>query len=60
MGKENGVSTSSYLMTLRSTIVSWRSHKQSVPTDSTIEAEYVPVVEARKDIVWLKARKEIV
>jgi hypothetical protein len=52
--KENGVSTSSYLMILGSTTVSWRSHKQSVPKDSTIEAEYVTAAEATKEIVWLK------
>jgi hypothetical protein len=32
----------------------WRSHKQSVPTDSTTEAEYVAVAEATKEIVWLR------
>jgi hypothetical protein len=52
--KENGVSTSGYLMSLGSTIVSWRSHKQSVPTDSTTEEEYVAVAEATKEIVWLR------
>jgi hypothetical protein len=52
--KENGVSTSGYLMSLGSTVVSWRSHKQSIPTDSTIEAEYVVVAEATKEIVWLR------
>jgi hypothetical protein len=36
--KENIVSTSCYLMSLGSTTVSWRSQKQPVPTDSTIEA----------------------
>jgi hypothetical protein len=36
--KENGVPTSNYLMSFGSTFVSWRSHKQLVPTDSTIEA----------------------
>ena len=28
-------------MSLGSSAVSWRSHKQSVPADSTTEAEYV-------------------
>jgi hypothetical protein len=36
--KEIRVSTLGYLMSLGSTIVSWRSHKQSVPTNSTIDA----------------------
>ena len=33
--KEIGVSTSGYTMSLGSTTISWRSHKQSVPTDLT-------------------------
>jgi hypothetical protein len=41
--KENGVSTSCYLMNLGSIVVSWRSHKQLVLSYSTIEAEYVAV-----------------
>jgi hypothetical protein len=49
--KENGVSTSGYLMSLGSTTISWRSHKQSVPVDSTTEEKYVAVVEATKEIV---------
>eukprot|EP00253_Pinus_taeda_P021111 PITA_21111 len=31
-----------------------RSRKQSVPADSTTEAEYVAAVEATKEIVWLR------
>jgi hypothetical protein len=52
--KENGVSTSGYLMSLVSTIVSWRSHKQLVPVDSRTEVEYVATIEATKEIVWLR------
>lgn len=52
--KENGVANSGYLMGLGLITVSWRSHKQTIPTDSTIEAEYVAVVEATKQIVWLR------
>jgi hypothetical protein len=51
---KTGVSTSYYLMSLGSTIVSWRSCKQPIPTDSTTEAKYVVVVEAMKEIVWLR------
>jgi len=36
--KKNGVFTSGYLMSLQPTTISWRSHKQLVPTNSTIEA----------------------
>ena len=52
--KETGVSTSGYAMSLGSGAVSWRSRKQSVPADSTTEAEYVAAVEATKEIVWLR------
>ena len=52
--KEIGVSTSGYTMSLVSASVSWRSRKQSVPVDSTIEAEYVAAAEAMKEIVWLR------
>jgi hypothetical protein len=41
-------------MSLGSEVVSWRSRKQSVPADSTTEAEYVAVAEATKEIVWLR------
>eukprot|EP00253_Pinus_taeda_P004293 PITA_04293 len=51
--KETRVSTSSYAMSLGSRVVSWRSHKQSVPEDSTIEAEYVVSTKATKEIMWL-------
>eukprot|EP00253_Pinus_taeda_P022333 PITA_22333 len=52
--KEIGLSTSGYAMSLGSGAVSWRSHKQSVPADSTTEAEYVVAANATKEIVWLK------
>eukprot|EP00253_Pinus_taeda_P029549 PITA_29549 len=51
--KEIGVSTSGYAMGLGSGAVSWRSRKQSVPADSTTEAEYVAAAEATKEIVLL-------
>eukprot|EP00253_Pinus_taeda_P005522 PITA_05522 len=52
--KEIGLSTSGYAMSLGSGAVSWGSHKQTVPADSTTEAEYVAAVEATKEIVWLE------
>eukprot|EP00253_Pinus_taeda_P014343 PITA_14343 len=52
--KETRVSTYGYAMSLGSGVVSWRSRKQSVPADSTTEAEYVAVAEATKEIVWFK------
>ena len=41
-------------MSLGSAAVSSRSCKQSVPADSTTEAEYVAAAEATKEIIWLK------
>ena len=52
--KENGLSTSGYLMTLGSTAITWRSKKQTIPADSTTEAEYVAAAQATKEIVWLR------
>ena len=52
--KETGVSTFGYTMSLGSAAISWRSRKQSVPVDSTTEAEYVAAAEATKEIVWLR------
>jgi hypothetical protein len=46
--KENGVSNSGYHMSHESIVVSCRSHKQSVPTYSTIEAEYVETVNSQR------------
>jgi hypothetical protein len=52
--KEHGVSTSGYLMNLGSATITWRSRKQSVLVDSTIEAEYVAAAQATKEIIWLQ------
>eukprot|EP00253_Pinus_taeda_P027478 PITA_27478 len=52
--KETGVSNLGYAMSLGSGVVSWRSRKQSVPADSTTEAEYMAATEATKEIVWLR------
>eukprot|EP00253_Pinus_taeda_P009423 PITA_09423 len=51
--KENGVSTSFYLISLGSTTINWRSCKQYVHVDSTIEAKYVAETQATKEIIWL-------
>ena len=52
--KENGLSTSGYLMTLGSAAITWRSKKQTILGDSTTEAEYVAAAQATKEIVWLR------
>ncbi|KAH9679431.1 hypothetical protein KPL71_026128 [Citrus sinensis] len=47
-------STSGYVFTLGSGVISWRSVKQSCIADSTTEAEYVVASEAAKKTVWLR------
>ena len=49
--KEDGVSTSSYLMNLGSTTITWRSRKKFVSIDSTTEVEYVAAAQATKEII---------
>ena len=48
--KDSRKFTSSYVFTLGSGAISWRSIKQSCIADSTMEAEYV----AAKEAVWLR------
>jgi len=52
--KETGVLIFGYVMRLGSGVVAWRSRKQSIPANSTTEAEYVATAEATKEIVWLR------
>ena len=48
--KSSRKSTSSYVFSLGSGAISWRSVKQSCITDSTTEAEYVVASEAAKKL----------
>ncbi|KAE8682957.1 AGC (cAMP-dependent, cGMP-dependent and protein kinase C) kinase family protein, putative isoform 1 [Hibiscus syriacus] len=48
-------STTGYVYTLGVTAVSWVSQLQKVVALSTIEAEYVAVTEASKEMVWLQS-----
>ena len=52
--KENGLSTSGYLMTLGSAAITWRSKKQTIPPNSTTEAKCIAAAQATKEIVWLR------
>ena len=51
---ESRKSTSGYVFTLGGGAVSWRGVKQSSIADSTMEAEYIAVLEAANEAVWLK------
>jgi hypothetical protein len=49
--KENGVSTSGYLVSLGSIYISLTSHKQFVQENFATKVEYVVIVEETKEIV---------
>jgi hypothetical protein len=46
--------TSGYVFTIGGAAVSWRSHKQTILTKSTIEAELVVLESATTEAEWLK------
>ena len=52
--KDNGKSTSGYMVKLGSGVVCWSSKLQQIVTLSTTEAEYVAGVAAGKEICWLQ------
>ena len=52
--KEHRISTSRYLMNIGLAAITWRSRNQSVPADSTTEAEYVAAAQATKEIIWIR------
>ena len=45
-------------MNLGLTTITWRSRKQYVTSDSTIEAEYVTAAQATKEIIWIRKMLE--
>ncbi len=47
-------STTGYVFTLGSTAISWVSQLQKIVTISTTKAEYVAVIEASKELIWLQ------
>ena len=47
-------STSGYVMTYAEGAVSWQSRLQKSVVLSTMEAEYMAVVEADKKVIWMK------
>ena len=52
--KDNGKSTTGYMVKLGSGVVCWSSKLQPIVTLSTTEAEYVAGVAAGKEICWLQ------
>ncbi|GKB66448.1 retrovirus-related pol polyprotein from transposon TNT 1-94 [Tanacetum coccineum] len=51
---DSGKSTTGYVFTVGGTAVSWMSRIQKCVAMSTIEAEYMAIAEAGKELVWLK------
>ena len=47
-------STSGYVMTYAGGAVSWQSRLQKAVALSTTEAEYMAVVEAGKEVIWMR------
>ena len=47
-------STSRYVMTYAGGVVSWQSKLHKSVALSTTEAEYMVVVEAHKEVMWMK------
>ena len=47
-------STSSYLITFAGGVVAWQSRLQKCVALSTIEAEFIAIIEACKELLWLK------
>jgi hypothetical protein len=51
---DNRRSTSGYVFTINGSAISWRSKQQGLVTISTMEAEYVGMTEACKELLWLQ------
>ena len=54
LDRDSRKSTSGYVFTFGGGAISWRSLKQSIIVDSTMEVEYIVASEATKEAVWLK------
>ena len=52
--KDNGKSTTGYMVKLGSGVVTWRSKLQPVVTRSTTEAEYIAAGAAGAEILWVQ------
>ncbi|KAI3791043.1 hypothetical protein L2E82_04591 [Cichorium intybus] len=51
---DSGKSTTGYVFTIGGTTISWMSRLQKSVAISTTEAEYMAIVEAAKELIWLK------
>jgi hypothetical protein len=51
---DDSSSQSRYVFCLNGGAVIWKSSKQEMITDSTIEDEYIATLEASKEVVWIR------
>ena len=51
---DSGKSASGYLITFARGAVSWQSKLQKCVAFSTMEAEYIAIIEACKEVLWMK------
>ena len=51
---DDSKSNSGYMFTLNGGAVCWKSSKQDIIVDSTIEAEYITMAKTTKEGVWMK------
>ena len=52
--KDDSISQSGFVFCLNGGSVSWKSSKQEIVADSTMEAEYIAACEAAKEAVWIR------
>jgi hypothetical protein len=52
--KDDSKSQSGFVFTLNGGAVSWKSSKQDMVADSTMESEYIAASEAIKEGVWMR------
>lgn len=52
--KDDRLSVSGYAIMLCGGAISWAARRQTVIADSTVNAEYIAIAEATKDIMWWK------
>ena len=50
--KDDRLSVSGYVVMLCEGAISWAARRQTVIADSTVNAEYIAIAEATKDIMW--------
>ena len=50
----NRRSTTGYIIMLNGGAIAWRSHLQPTVALSTMEAEYMALTEATKELIWLR------